>query len=125
MKGPDGNYGMWDYIKNPPDIAKPSTKNNKKDNLLKQLPAFFRKGDVEEPETDSNLPSQRRLTGRLRFAKTKTSDENLNQDRPLLVDDQDEVGCSKQFKDYCASTSLHGYRYISEPKRTYAERYVV
>jgi len=62
-----------------------------------------------------------RLTGKVKIRKS--SIENLDKlDKQVKLNEPEGPHCGTQFKEYCAATSLHGYRYIAEKKRNPAER---
>lgn len=126
MKGTDGSYGVWDNIpKNPDGITNKIQEESELDKKYKFFANPFGVRSEDEEKSTSWL-NQRRLTGRLRFTKPKGISDTGKMDHHnhIHFEDEEQVTCSKQFQDYCAMTSLHGYSYISEPKRSYAERYV-
>lgn len=146
MRDPNGVYGIWDYI--PKDSRHRSEKflnfikppislteeDQKKDKLSfdSRSIANTKPKEVEQ----SWLQSTRRFTGHFKFSKkgsVTSSCELITPPNPETSgneghkgddDDVPEVTCGRQLQQYCASTSLHGYRYISEPKRAFAERSV-
>lgn len=80
-----------------------------------------------------------RLSGRLKFNKKKQpvlnpGDENKKPNGAAVSwGDTGTVskrasrrnifpGCTHQFHEYCQHTSLHGFRYVTEEKRTLSER---
>jgi hypothetical protein len=68
--------------------------------------------------------NNRRLTGKVKIRKS--SIENLDKlDKQVQLNEPKGPSCGSQFKEYCAATSLHGYRYIAEKKRNPAERYEI
>ncbi len=132
MKAEDGTYGIWDYIRKDTDFISKKTQDMAKEAELEKKYKFFANifaNSNKEEDKKENWVNQRRLTGRLKF-KSKTgsgghghkADHNNHSKNTPHFEEEDIVTCTNHFKEYCATTSLHGYRYISEPKRTYTER---
>jgi hypothetical protein len=73
-----------------------------------------------------------RFSGRIKFRKSKTissshtdlqTDDSENGETTGMCGGKNGLpGCGHQFHNYCQHTSLHGFRYITEKKRSINER---
>src|SRR5258705_155893 len=132
MKAADGTYGIWDYVRKDTDFISNKTQDMAREaELEKKYKIFanmFANSNKEEDKRE-NWVNQRRLTGRLKFKSKpggdghghKADHNNQTKSSPHF-EEEDPVTCSNHFHEYCTCTSLHGYRYIAESKRTYTER---
>ncbi|CAL8109748.1 unnamed protein product [Orchesella dallaii] len=119
MRGPDGRYGIWDYMPRDNEFySRKLSSNPLPSEKLARLNPFL---ETQEKRKGSSWMSLPRLTGHIKFKKSKSVEDLETLNKQVHIED-DTVTCAKHFKEYCSSTSLHGYRYIAEPKRTFAER---